>query len=362
MADKVFLLLVLKKRFAKRKAGDEFEEMRELVYSCGGNVVDSLVAKIDNPAPKYYLREGKLLELKAAIKLAKAKTVCVNIDLSPAQSRNIEEFLGIRVVDRTALILDIFAKHAKSRDGKLQVELAQYTYLLPRLSAIWEKLSKLGGGIGTRGPGEKILERDKRKIRKHITRLNKELDKLSCHRKVVRASRKRKAFPIVSIVGYTNAGKSTLLQKMTGADIIVEDKLFATLDPVTRKYRLRNGREILFSDTVGFLLDLPHNLIKAFHSTLEEVNEADLILIVLDIQNPEHHLHYKVVQDILKEVNAEDRPQMVVFNKVDGADEARIHQAGANFPGAINISALQGIGIDKMLDEVAERLGIKLDD
>lgn len=354
--EKVLLLILMQKRKRMRKPGDILEEMRELVYSSSGNVVDSMVAMVDKPAPNYYIRGGKLNEIKDRIKKHKVNSVIASIDLSPTQSRNLSEYLKIKVVDRTALILDIFAQHAKSRDGKLQVELAQYTYLLPRLSSIWEKFSRLGGGIGTRGPGEQILERDKRKIRKHITKLNRDIEKLKKHRTVVRSSRKRKDFKIVSIVGYTNAGKSTLLRQLTGADIIVEDKLFATLDPVTRKYRMPNGKDVLFTDTVGFLLDLPHNLVKAFHGTLEEVNEADVILVVIDTSNPENGLHYKVVQNILKEVNAESTPQIIALNKIDLISEDEKQHVMYDYEDAYAISAQTGIGIEPLMNRLTEKL------
>ena len=358
MKEKVVILVVVKKFKPLRSTGDELEEMRELVYSCNGNVMESVVAKIDKPSPNYYVRQGKLDEIKELSVSCKANVLCVNIDLAPGQSRNIEKYLGIKVVDRTGLILDIFAKRAKSADGKLQVELAQYTYLLPRLSAIWEKHSRLGGGIGTRGPGEQILERDKRKIGKHITRLNRELEKVRKHRELVRKSRKRKAFSVVSIVGYTNAGKSTFLKKITGADIIVKDKLFATLDPVTRKYRMKNGSEVLFSDTVGFLMDLPHDLIKAFHSTLEEINEADLILIILDVSNQEYLLHYGVVQSILKDIKALGCPQIIVFNKIDKVSEDVLQRAYHDFSEAKFISAFTGDGVDGLMRKITKFLGM----
>lgn len=354
--ERVLLLVLQRKGKKTRDAGDVAEEMRELIYSCGGNVIDSLIVSIEKPSSNYYLRKGKLEEVLALTKTQKIGSVIVSIDLSPIQSRNLSEYLKVKIVDRTGLILDIFAQHAHSKDGKVQVELAQLMYLMPRLSMIWEKFSRLGGGIGTRGPGEKMLEVDKRKIRKRITKLNDELERLRTHRELIRKSRKRKEFTVVSIVGYTNAGKSTLLRYLTGADILVEDKLFATLDPVTRRYVLPSGKTVLFTDTVGFLLDLPHGLIKSFHATLEEILDADLIVIVLDASNPEYVLHYQVVQKTLKEINAESRKQLIVFNKVDLVDPVRKLELATSYPDGVFISAAEGIGIDSMINAVQKEL------
>jgi GTPase len=356
MREKVFLLIILRKEKGGRSAGDISEEMRELIYSSNGNVVDSLIATIDRPTPNYFLRKGKLDEVAAVVKKMNLTTVVTNIDLSPIQSRNLEEYLAVKVIDRTGLILDIFAQRAKSRAGKLQVELAQYTYLLPRLSTLWEKFSRLGGGIGTRGPGEQILERDRRKIRKHITRLKKELKKVKVHRDLIRSSRKKKEAVIVSIVGYTNAGKSTLLKTLTGADILVQDKLFATLDPVTRRFILPDKRTILLTDTVGFLFDLPHGLIDAFHSTLEEINQADLIIVVLDGSNREYDMHYAVVQKTLGEIDAEGIPQLVVCNKSDMLDAQGQRNFILKYPAGIVVSARHAAGLDILIKRINEKV------
>jgi len=356
MREKVFLLIIMRKGDRTRTAGDISEEMRELIYSSNGNVVDSLIAIVERPAPNYFLRHGKLDEVAEKLKSLKPKSLITNIDLSPIQARNLEEKLKTKVVDRTGLILDIFAQHAKSREGKLQVELAQYNYLLPRLSSMWEKFSRLGGGIGTRGPGEQILERDRRKIRKHITKLKKELNKVKTHRSLIRSSRKRRQSKIISIVGYTNAGKSTLLRSLTGSDILVQDKLFATLDPVTRRHVLPNGKGVLFTDTVGFLFDLPHGLIDAFHSTLEEINEADLLLIILDAGNSEYALHYSVVQQTLKEICADGVPQVIVCNKIDTLKDSARNTFLHMYPGAVPISAKNKTGIGGLLDVIQKRL------
>lgn len=354
MRERVFLLVILRKRKGSRFAGDISEEMRELIYSSNGNVVDSLIATVDRPAPNYFLRKGKLTELAELVKKNQLKTVVTNIDLSPIQSRNLEEFLSVKVIDRTGLILDIFAQHAKSREGKLQVELAQYTYLLPRLSSLWEKFSRLGGGIGTRGPGEQILERDRRKVRKHITRLRKELKKVKIHRDLIRNSRKKRDAVIVSIVGYTNAGKSTLLRTLSGADILVQDKLFATLDPVTRRFVLPNKRTILLTDTVGFLFDLPHGLIDAFHSTLEEINQADVIVVVLDGSSSEYDMHYSVVQKTLREIGADSIDQIIVCNKADMLDEQKQRGFRLKYPEGIVLSARSAAGLDTLIGRITE--------
>jgi len=352
MREKVFLLVILRKGKKERSAGDISEEMRELIYSSNGNVVDSIIANIERPSPSYFLRKGKLDEILQRVKELKPKVLVTNIDLSPIQSRNLEELLKIKVVDRTGLILDIFAQHAKSREGKLQVELAQYTYLLPRLSSLWEKFSRLAGGIGTRGPGEQILERDRRKVRKHITKLKKELKKVKTHRDLIRRSRKRRGSKIVSIVGYTNAGKSTLLRALTGSEILIEDKLFATLDPVTRRHALPNKESVLFTDTVGFLFDLPHGLIEAFHSTLEEINEANIILIVLDGSNNEYPMHYSVVQKTLKEIGADHIQQVVICNKKDKMSEEDEAHVLFTYPEALLISAAHAEGLDCVIERV----------
>ncbi len=350
--ENVLLVVVALKRKNGRPIGNIFVEMRELIYSSGGNVVDSVKVKIDKPSPNYYIKSGKLAEIRDRVKEIKADLVIFSVDLSPSQTRNIENFLSAKVIDRTSLILDIFARHAKTRDGKLQVALAQYRYLLPRISIIWEKFSKLGGGIGTRGPGEQILERDKRKIRKHIVKLERELERLKKHRTLIRSGRKRRELFLISIVGYTNAGKSTLLKNLTGADILVEDKLFATLDTTTRKYRYDDGVEVLFTDTVGFLYDLPHTIIKAFHSTLEEVKEANLVLVVLDGSNGEHNINYEVVETTLKDIGAEHIPRLVACNKADLMSEEDIAVFKNDFPNAVFISAKYKRNFDELLSRI----------
>ena len=356
MMEKVLLLVLLRKGKKERVAGDVSEEMRELIYSSRGNVVDSMVVYIDRPAPNYFLKKGKLAEIRERVKALKPRSVITNIELSPVQLRNLEEFLNCKVVDRTGLILDIFAQHAKSKDGKVQVELAQLTYLMPRLSAIWEKFSRLGGGIGTRGPGEQILERDRRKIKKRIGKLKSELERLRTHRTLIRKSRQRKDCIIVSIVGYTNSGKSTLLKHLTGADVLIEDQLFATLDPITRRYELPNGKNILFTDTVGLLLDLPHGLIQSFHSTLEEINEAQFIITLMDAANTHYQLHYNVVQSTLAEIGAQEKKQLIVFNKADKINEEMKADIRRIFPDAIFISALCGEGVDVLVDQIQKEV------
>ncbi|MBU1864016.1 MAG: GTPase HflX [Candidatus Omnitrophica bacterium] len=352
--EKVYLVVIVRKGKKGRNAGDILEEMRELIYSSRGNVIDSMIVRIDSPTPNYFLKKGKLFEIGERIKNLKPNSFITNVELSPVQARNLSTALQCKIVDRTGLILDIFAQHAKSKDGKVQVELAQLTYLLPRLSDIWEKFSRLGGGIGTRGPGEQMLEYDRRKVRRRIAKLHDDLERLKTHRALVRKSRQRKEFTVCSIVGYTNAGKSSLLRRLTGAQVIVEDKLFATLDPITRAFELPHGKRILCTDTVGFLLDLPHSLIKSFHATLEEITETDIVLVVLDCANPEYPLHYEVVQRTLKEINAQTKPQIIALNKVDMIPDEIREGIRRDFPDGIFISAKNGIGIDTLTERIEE--------
>ena len=296
-----------------------------------------------------YIGDGKIEELKNACAELEANLVIFDDELSPMQIRNLEDRLNVRVIDRSMLILDIFARHAVTGEGKIQVELAQLRYLLPRLTGMGSKLSRLGGGVGTRGPGETKLETDRRHIYRRIDHLKEELREVKKHRELLRSRRKKENRYMVAIVGYTNAGKSTLLNHLTGADVLAQDKLFATLDPTIRGLTLSDKREIMLVDTVGFIRKLPHHLIEAFKSTLEEAVYADLLLIVADGADSEVDMHLEIVSRLLSDIGASDKPKIVVFNKSDLIPEDKnltVLSGGAPF---VEISAKEGTGIDKLL-------------
>ncbi|TSB46519.1 GTPase HflX [Alkalicoccobacillus porphyridii] len=291
------------------------DELAGLVYSVDGNVVASLTQKREKVEPSTYIGAGKVEELSVLAEEVEADLIVFNDELSTAQVRNVHRETGVTVIDRTQLILDIFARRAHSREGKLQVELAQLSYLLPRLAGQGLALSRQGGGIGSKGPGETQLETDRRHIRRRMTEIEKQLRTVTEHRKRYRERRKQNHIIQVALVGYTNAGKSTLLNRLTEADILEEDKLFATLDPTTRQLRLSSGLQVIMSDTVGFIRDLPTSLIAAFRSTLEELTDADLILHVVDSSHPEYEQHQHTVQRLIQELQAEHIPQLLIYNK-----------------------------------------------
>lgn len=331
---------------------ESYEEIRELTLSARGEVAGVTHAHVERPSPSHYIREGKLSELREAVERERADLLIFNVDLTPVQARNIESSVGVRAVDRTGLILDIFARRAQSGEGKLQVEVAQLNYLLPRLVGHGVIMSRLGGGIGTRGPGEQKLEVDRRRIRERISKLKRDLEKLERHRSLMRKARKRKDFSTVSIVGYTNAGKSTLLNALTGANAYVEDLLFATLDPTTRLYQ-RNGRQnILFTDTVGFLRDLPHGLIEAFKATLEEVSEADALIHVLDASHHFLEEQKQAVEQVLKEINAAEKPVVLALNKCDLIPPEEGARLQEKYPGAALISAKNRTGLEALHEKL----------
>ncbi len=353
--DKAFLVIVQPPGKGKNFIRESFEEIKELTLSAGGQVAGVVEVRLDRPSPSHYVREGKLAEIQEKVGLEKADLVIFNVNLSPVQARNIEKSVGVRAVDRTGLILDIFARRAQSREGKLQVEVAQLGYLLPRLVGQGVILSRLGGGIGTRGPGEQKLEVDRRRIRERISKLKEDLEKLEKHRTLVRQGRKRRDFLSVTIVGYTNAGKSTLLNALTGASAFVEDKLFATLDPLTRISKFNGqGRNILFTDTVGFLKDLPHGLIEAFKSTLEEATDADCLLHVLDVSNPYAAEQKEAVEETLQEIGAGSRPLVLVLNKCDLVSPEEIARLKEKYPGGIPISAAKREGLEELFRPLAK--------
>lgn len=353
MADKAYLVIVKQKKMSISDADSVFFEMKELTESATGKVVGSTRANIESPSPSHYIRSGKMQEIAAEVMKLGANVIIFSVDLSPVQARNIESDCGgVRVVDRTGLILDIFARRAVSRDGKLQVELAQLQYLLPRLVGKGVIMSRLGGGIGTRGPGEQKLEVDRRKIRARIENVKNQIEKLVRHRELVRAGRRQKGLAQVAIVGYTNAGKSTLLNALTGADAFVENRLFATLDPKTRIFEDGKGKPVLFTDTVGFIRDLPHGLVKAFHATLEEAADADLILVVVDAADELALEHKKIVEEVLKELGAETKPKLIALNKADLLNEQQRARALDVFPQAFLISATQKQGLQKLIEAI----------
>jgi GTP-binding protein HflX len=350
--ERAFLVIVEPPGRAHDFLRESYEEIKELTLSAGGEVVGATEARIEHPSPSHYIRDGKLAEIREAALKEKVHLVIFNIDLTPVQARNIEEAVGVRAVDRTGLILDIFARRAQSREGRLQVEVAQLGYLLPRLVGHGVILSRLGGGIGTRGPGEQKLEVDRRRLRERMARLKEELEKLGRHRALVRKGRKRKDFYSVAIVGYTNAGKSTLLNALTGAKAFVEDKLFATLDPMTRLDKKNGRHQILFTDTVGFLRDLPHGLIDAFKSTLEEVTEADCLIHVLDAAHPYEEEQKEAVEKVLKEIGAGAKPVILALNKCDLLSPEEKKEREEKYPDAAPISAAKRSGLEALNEKL----------
>lgn len=301
----------------EEKAKESIDELEELAATAGANTLDKIIQKRESIHPSTYLGKGKLEEVKNRISEIDATGIICDDELSPAQMRNLEKILECKVMDRTMLILDIFAQRAKSKEGKIQVELAQLRYRLSRLAGSGTSLSRLGGGIGTRGPGEKKLETDRRYIRSRISQLKSDLDEIETHREVIRTRRKKVGTPLIAIVGYTNAGKSTLLNTLSSADVLAEDKLFATLDPTTRSIILPGGSEVLITDTVGFIRKLPHHLIKAFRSTLEEAQYADILLHVVDATTKSIESHIETVYETLKKLNALGKPIITLYNKMD---------------------------------------------
>ena len=342
---------------AQKEAEISLDELEELANTAGAIVVQKIIQKKQTQDSAYYIGKGKVEELSLICQAKDVDLLIFDDELSGAQVRNIEEATGMRVIDRTTLILDIFAQRAISKEGKLQVELAQLKYKLPRLLGLGTELSRLGGGIGTRGPGEKKLEVDRRHIRRRITSLERELSELEKRRKFMRVGRTKNNIPVVAIVGYTNAGKSTLLNKLCNSEVFVENKLFATLDPSARKLILADGRESVLIDTVGFIRKLPHELIEAFKSTLEEAVHADLLLHVVDASNENAPLQISVVERILEELGASQKPTILVLNKQDllsGQITARAKVSSAGYHSVCEISAVTGSGLEQLLENITE--------
>jgi len=336
---------------------DSMTELAQLAETAGVKVAGENISRRSKPNPGTYIGRGKAEEIASRVREESIDVIIFDEDLTPVQLRNLQDIIGVKVLDRTELILDIFARRARTREARLQIELAQLHYLLPRLIGKGIVLSRLGGGIGTRGPGETKLEVDRRRIREKIHRLGKELEKVRRHRAAQRKQRQKSGIPVVSIIGYTNSGKSTLLNALTGSRVFVEDKLFATLDPTTRHATLSSGREILFTDTVGFIRKLPHHLIDSFRATLEEVKEADLLLEVLDATHKLIWERKRAVELVLRELNAEDKPLIPVLNKIDQIeDDFLLNELSARLEGSAAISALEGSGLDSLLKIIEDHL------
>jgi GTPase len=342
---------------------DELDELRELSRTAGVEPVGELVQHRPHPEPRMYVGKGKLEELKQAFSNAGAEALLVDHELSPVQQRRLEDALQARVVDRTQLILDIFAQHAVSAEGKLQVELAQLDYNLPRMRGLWQHLERLGGGVGTRGPGETQLETDRRLARRRVSLLRRRLRNLAAQRETRRKSRRRAETPTVALAGYTNVGKSTLLNALTDAEVSVNDRLFETLDPTTRGFAF-DGRRYLVTDTVGFIRRLPHQLVEGFAATLEETLVADLVLHVVDASATDAELERmsEAVHEVLAEIGGSELPTLVVLNKIDAVDSLRRRRLASRFPDAVLVSALTGDGLDELRARIAAQFAERFDD
>ena len=344
----------------KWAARDSLLELGELARTAGAEVVDTVVQKRGTPSAPTFVGKGKAEEISLLCREKSINTVIFDDDLAPSQGRNLGEILGqeIKILDRTELILDIFGQRARTREGKIQVELAQMQYMLPRLAGLWTHLSRQRGGVGARGPGEQQLEVDHRRVMERIIRLRRELEEVRKNRRIERGGRHKLHWPMVSIIGYTNTGKSTLMNALTGANVLAEDKQFATLDPTTRKLRLPNNQNILISDTVGFLRKLPHHLIEAFQATLEEVTESDLLLHVVDVSHPQAADQIKAVEVVLREINAWGKPTVIALNKIDKLEgnTVALEKFQRDLDHVVPISAKTGENLDQLRDELGNAL------
>jgi len=335
---------------------DSLQELAGLAVAAGASVSERVIQERQTATPSLYFGTGKVEEMAATAKERGANLFISDDPLSPIQERNLSQALGIKVIDRTALILDIFAQRARSAEGKLQVELAQLTYLLPRLVGQWKHLERLGGGIGTRGPGETQLESDRRAIRQRVLKLQRDLQGVKAHRRLRRQGRRRAGVPVVALVGYTNAGKTTLLNQLSGSRLTAADRLFVTLDPAARLVERAGRRPFILTDTVGFIRKLPHELVAAFRATLEELTEADVLVHVVDASHAGLEEHMAAVESLLRELEAADRPRVVALNKIDRLDEAQAGAALAGRPAAVALSAATGEGIETLLDAIEKAL------
>lgn len=331
-------------------------ELERLTATAGAAVVGALTQNRERPDAKYFIGAGKVTELQALIASTGANLAVFDHELSPSQERNLEDMIGIKVIDRTELILDIFAQHARSREGNLQVELAQATFLLTRLTGHGAAMSRLGGGIATRGPGETKLEYDRRRLRKKISQLKEQIEKVRAERQLKREQRRSSRIISAVLVGYTNSGKSTLLNALTKAGVLVEDKLFATLDPTVRRLYLPSGRTILVTDTVGFIQKLPHSLVAAFRATLEEVTEADLLLHVVDLSSDYYEQQIAAVYQVLEDLGGIAKPLITVFNKIDKLEGKAAKKVLSKYRPAVAVSALQRTDLDKLLATIDAQL------
>lgn len=342
------------RNLSETETRESLDELEELIKTAGGMVIHKVIQSREKIHPSTYIGKGKIAEVaELAAELGATGVVCDD-ELSPAQLSNLQQELDIKVMDRTLVILDIFAGRAVTREGKIQVELAQLRYRATRLVGLRSSLSRLGGGIGTRGPGEKKLEIDRRLIRDRISVLKREVEDMKQQRELARKNREKNPVTVVAIVGYTNAGKSTFLNKLTSAGVLEEDKLFATLDPITRNYKLESGQEILLTDTVGFIRKLPHHLIDAFRSTLEEAKYSDIIIHMVDSSNPQMEAHMKTVYETLDNLGVGDKPVITVFNKQDKLEDESVIFRDSRADYLVNASIKQGKGIDKILQDVEE--------
>ncbi len=357
LPERAYVIGVHSPKNTKYEAFESFEEAKNLARTAGADVayVDFIELRQFNPST--LIGQGKVDDLRARICNERPDLVIVDHELSPVQNRNLEEIWKTRVLDRTSLILDIFSQRARSKEGKLQVELAQYEYLLPRLVGAWTHLSKQRGGIGLRGPGETQLEVDRRRVREKISFIKKDLKKVVSAREIHRSKRQSVPIPTISLIGYTNAGKSTLFNRVTGACEVAEDKLFATLDPKTKKLRLPSGQKILVSDTVGFIRNLPHELIESFKSTFEEVGSSDLLVHIIDASHPDRAQQIETVEKILIEMGLNDKPMLRVMNKIDKIEVDLMTVSTLESTGnTVKISGLEGFGIDELLAKIEDKL------